>query len=464
MLKSAHKSAAAFANQDALNYFDRALHVHKQIKDAPREILLKIYSGRAEVNETMNQFAQAVDNYNLVRDLAHTIGNRTLEGQAIAGAATCYVYMHNWTKAESMAKEVLVIANEDQDDTVKTGGIFTLCFLESIRGNLISGLKGAKEVVRLSLETNQPSYEVFGYAYQNFIHSWCGHFEKAHSIGQKGIKTAERYQKASPLVQIQWTDALSLAGLGRYSEALVSMKNSVNLCERLGAANTLSRIWNTLGWVYNELSDWDRANECDQIGLEIALNLRDSEIIFNAKINQADTEVGIGNNDKARKMLEELYTSLPQQHEWMKWRYTQHLTHSLGEVLLAEGDLDRALSLADECLALAEPTESRKNIIKGRRLRGQVFYKQGEFMEAEKEFSKALAIAQEIGNPPQLWKTYIALGDLQHDLKKKDKALQAYHNAVLVIENVAKGLNDKSLKETFLNSEHVKSIVKKAKQ
>ena len=49
----------------------------------------------------------------------------------------------------------------------------------------------------------------------------------------------------------------------------------------------------------------------------------------------------------------------------MKWRYSQHLMHRLGEVLLAEGDTQRALTLANECLALAEPTESRKNIVKG---------------------------------------------------------------------------------------------------
>jgi tetratricopeptide (TPR) repeat protein len=189
----------------------------------------------------------------------------------------------------------------------------------------------------------------------------------------------------------------------------------------------------------------------------------DSEIIFNARINLADTAFGIGNFDRAREMLEEMYSSLPQQHEWMKWRYTQHLTHSLGEVRFSLGEINGALILADECLALAEKTESRKNIIKGRRLRGQVFLSQGKLSEAEKEFQYALMIAMEIGNPPQLWKTYVALGDLRKEQQKTREALQAYRNALSVIDEVANGLEDQALKNTFLHSEYVKSISEKAK-
>ena len=69
-----------------------------------------------------------------------------------------------------------------------------------------------------------------------------------------------------------------------------------------------------------------------------------------------------------------------------------------------------------------------------------------------------------IENPPQLWKTYVALGDLQHDQKKNDQALQAYDNALELIEKVAGELNDQSLKATFLNSEYVKSVQKKAEK
>ena len=96
----------------------------------------------------------------------------------------------------------------------------------------------------------------------------------------------------------------------------------------------------------------------------------------------------------------------------MKWRYSQHLYHSLGELWLTKGDAAQALEFAEECLKLAEPTMSRKNLVKGWRLKGQTLLAQGQEEQAEAALTRALTIAREIGNPPQLWKTYQALGAL----------------------------------------------------
>ncbi len=146
----------------------------------------------------------------------------------------------------------------------------------------------------------------------------------------------------------------------------------------------------------------------------------------------------------------------------MLWRYSQHLFHSYGELWLARGDHAKALAYADECLQLAEPSDSKKNIVKGRRLRGQVFLAQGKLAEAEKELAAALKVAKEIGNPPQLWKTHVALGDLRKAQEKPDDARQAYRDALSVIEGVAAGLEDESLRETFLGSDHVQGIRRSA--
>ena len=62
----------------------------------------------------------------------------------------------------------------------------------------------------------------------------------------------------------------------------------------------------------------------------------------------------------------------------MRWRLAQHLAHSYGELWLARGDTARALAYADECLSRAVSSDSKKNVVKARRLRGQVFLVRGE--------------------------------------------------------------------------------------
>ena len=149
---------------------------------------------------------------------------------------------------------------------------------------------------------------------------------------------------------------------------------------------------------------------------------------------------------------------------WALWLYSQHFFHSYGELWLARGDYDKALSYADECLELAESTDRPKNIIKGRRLRGHALVAQGKLDEAQQELSTALEIAQEVGNPPQLWKTHAALGELRSQQGRSDDARRAYRDALTVIEGVAGGLTDESLKETFLSSDHVQDIRRMATQ
>ena len=119
---------------------------------------------------------------------------------------------------------------------------------------------------------------------------------------------------------------------------------------------------------------------------------------------------------------------------------------------------DKALAYADECLELAESSDSRKNIVKARRLRAQVFLAQGRLAEAEAELDSALAMARQVGNPPQLWKTLVTLGELRQAQGRLAGAQQAYHEATSIIDSVAAGPRNQSLRDTFLSSTHVQHI------
>ncbi|MGH9003463.1 MAG: hypothetical protein ACRDYV_10075, partial [Acidimicrobiia bacterium] len=142
---------------------------------------------------------------------------------------------------------------------------------------------------------------------------------------------------------------------------------------------------------------------------------------------------------------------------WNLWRYAQHLFHSYGELWLARDEAATALAYGNECLELAEASGSRKNIVKGRRLRGQALAANGELEPAEVELTTALTLAQTVGNPPQLWKSYAALGDLRRLQGLTDEAHGAYLAALAVIEGVAEDLGEGS-RETLLGSAHVQVI------
>jgi tetratricopeptide (TPR) repeat protein len=77
--------------------------------------------------------------------------------------------------------------------------------------------------------------------------------------------------------------------------------------------------------------------------------------------------------------------------------------------------------------------------------------------EAEEELAAALELAERVGSPPQIWKTWLALGDLREVQGRPEEARQAYQEAVAVVDEMASRLTDRELRETFLASEQVQA-------
>ena len=148
----------------------------------------------------------------------------------------------------------------------------------------------------------------------------------------------------------------------------------------------------------------------------------------------------------------------PETNEWMKWRYSTHLFASLGELWLARGEPAKAGEFADQCLEIATRTNSRKYVVKGWRLLGEIARTRRQWDEAEAWLRQALALAQAVGNPTQLWKTHLAYGHFYTAIKKPEMAQQAYSAAREIIERVKGSLRDPGLRASLEGSPLIQHI------
>jgi tetratricopeptide (TPR) repeat protein len=266
---------------------------------------------------------------------------------------------------------------------------------------------------------------------------------------------------ASDSVGTSWTEGLALGGRGDYSEAIERLTHGLAESERVGDVFYRTRIFNTLGWIYQELYDYVTAKHYNDLGLELAHAMGDPEIINNAMLNLADIAMAQGNLSEAEVLYQRVERFArhpgPRDH-WMLWRYSQHLFHSMGELALLHGDPARALAYAEECLTLAEQSQSMKNVVKGRRLRGKAFQAQRQLAEAEQELAFALDAARKVGNPPQVWKTLVALSELCRAKRKQTLARAHAMEAFNVINQVASQLVDEDLRATLLGAAEVQYI------
>jgi tetratricopeptide (TPR) repeat protein len=278
--------------------------------------------------------------------------------------------------------------------------------------------------------------------------NWAGDYAQASRFLSEGLRIARHNNLLLPHLFGLFMHGVTLTGKGDYDAALTMFEEGLALSERVGDEVQRHRMLNCLGWLYMECGDLDRGIDLNRQGAEGARKRADPETIANPEINLGDIFLAKGDLTLAHEFLDGVYRLVknPATSEWMKWRYSTHLFASLGELWLARGDYTKAQDFAGQCLGIARRTNSKKNLVKGLRLQGEIAMARRHWDEAEGALREAVTIAETVGNPTQLWKTYLAAGRLKDEINKGDEARVAYQKARQVIDRVRETLQNPSLR------------------
>jgi class 3 adenylate cyclase/tetratricopeptide (TPR) repeat protein len=458
--KAGDKATAVYANQDALDCYARALEVCEKLGKPALETVSRVAEKRSMVNFTIAEVVDAVADSELMVAAAGALEDRRLKGMALAARGWAQSWAHDFDASEQSLRAALAIGDEGHSDVRAVASVFLgMMFFTSGR------LSEAAPFLQLADEVFP---EMGDSPYMGFWVTSRGFRSNQEAQYDWTLEHFRRWREAAPIhpplsLQKEWHEAMALAGQGEYQRALSALEENITSCERIGEKLFRVRALNTVGWIHSELQNHEEAMRWNVRSEEAELPVLTAvpEVRSNARLNLGDSLLALGRLAKAEEYYQQVEGVVrhPKPAEnFCLWSYRHHFFHSYGELWLARGDHEKARSLADECIALSESTNKPKNVVKGRRLRGQCLLAQGKLAEAETEIDIALGIAKEIGNPPQLWKTYVALGDLRKVQGEPDQARKAYREAYSIIENVSEGLTDEALRETFLASPHVQGI------
>jgi tetratricopeptide (TPR) repeat protein len=463
LVKAGQKAQQAYANREALAHYNRALTICERLSAAVApEVLMTVYAGKGAVLSIMSEFLPSVEAYQRMVEVARQIGDRTSEAEALSQIGFGFFFAHEFEKALDYAEQAKELALAIGAINILPGSMHVIGLIHSTAGRLGEAALLWDEAVKLSKETKNKNMEGISFTMLGQFHNWKGEYEQALRLHEQTYTIGYENNLQDILMQTIFPRSIAYCAKGEYEQAIASLQEALGKSEHLGDKYFKCRGLNTLGWVYGELYNLELAIRYNREGVEASYIIGDPEIIRNAETNLGDYYLLLDDLDQAQYYLEKVYRDSQQRGKWgeesMKWRYMQHCCHSLGELWLTKGDAEKTLRFAEECLQLAEPTESRKNIVKGWRLQGQAYCHQGKLPEAEAVLHKALALAKEVGNPPQLWKTYQALGELYEKQGVTAQAHSAYARALAVIDDVASRLQDQELKQTFLDAKPVQEI------
>jgi class 3 adenylate cyclase/tetratricopeptide (TPR) repeat protein len=463
LVNAGQKAQQAYANQEALTHYNRALDMCERLGEAVEPATrITLYAGKGAVHFLLSEFRASIEAHQRLLEVARQCGDRHKEAEALYQIGFGFFFAHEFEKSLEFSHQAQALASEIGNQNILAASLYVIAHVHAVTGKLDEAAHGFEAALRVSREAGDKGHEGFNLFMLGQLYSWKGEYEQSLRLLEQGFAIGHAHDLQFIVIRHLWQRGLSYGGQGEYAAALTSLQDALVLSDRLGAKVYKCRVLNSLGWVYGELYNLEAAIRYNQEGAEASYQIGDPEIIRNAEINLGDDYLLLGDLEQAQRYLENVYRDTQQRGPWgeeyMKWRYAQHLYHSLGELWLARGDAARALEFADGCLKLAEPTVSRKNLVKGWRLKGQALLAQSQGEEAEAALARALTIAREIGNPPQLWKTYQALGALYEWQADPGRARAAYRSAIEVIEEVAARLQNQELRRTFLQARPVQEL------
>jgi len=458
LLKAAEKAPKIFATREAIALYDQAEAAAARLgDDVPGTARMAIHQAKADLYLLASDFERARSEGERALAIARHAADGPAEAAALVGMAFASFLGHRFDRALDDARQAIAVAEGAGSPSALAGGHLTTALVYDVTGRLAEASEKFDQVISISRPAGDVVNESWALVFAAEIKGWEGAFDEASRMYAEGLQIARAHSVLLPMLEGLFMWAINLTGKGDYDRALAMLEEGLALAEKVGDENYTPRYLNSLGWLYAECGDLDRARELNRRGSEAARKRRErgsrdaDESIANAELNLADICLMTRDYPLAQDFLEEVHRQVkdPGTSEWMRWRYSIHLFASLAELWLARGDLAKAREHADHCLELAGRTNSRKYLVKAWRIKGEIALARGRWDESEAALRQALPIAQAIGNPTQLWKTHLAVSRLHTEAKRPDSARAAYQAARIVVDHARAGIRNPELRASL---------------
>jgi tetratricopeptide (TPR) repeat protein len=452
LLKSAAKAVKAFGLRDALRFYDEALAAARQLgAGLPVTTLMQIHSARSDLFFGVSDFSQAQAEADELLSVARRTGDRTVEADALVQGALARAWREDFSEAVVRATEAISVSEGAGAQPALAGALFITGFVNALTGQHERADEEMGRALSISRSVRDFNREGTALFFIGALRGWHGKYRESVALGTEGVRLGREQQLVVPLIRCLWTQGIGYAGMGDYEAALGAMREGLSLAEKLGDQGFICRYLNTLGWLHIDCGDLDQGLELNARSLDLARrdkHATGAERAAFTLLNEADAFMAKGDLAAASEKLGEALQIVrhPPPSRWMTWRYSTHCYASLGELALARGDPATADGFADQSLAIAVPTRSRKFESRAWRIKGEIAMMRRHWDAAEEPLRQSLAIAQEIDEPRQLWKSHVSIGRLNRELNRVEAADRSHRAANEILERLLGNVRDPGLR------------------
>ncbi len=462
LTSSGDKARQAYANQEAIEFYTRAIEVSDRITPALDEAqLLSVYEGRGLVWIMLTEYDEAIGDFHRMRQLAGASVNQQREGESLCHLANAHFmkFSEDQFLAEEYGREALRLSRETGDQRIFAKSLAILGFVHQARGELREADMALVESLQISREKGFKDALVQGVMMLGHQAYWQGNFPGAIQLAQEGVTVSrEIYDGFNELFNLTLLSQ-AYESAGRYGQAHKTLQEGLTKAKERDNKFFIGRLTNTLGWFYSEFGDVSRAVEFDQESVELGRSYRISNVEISALINLGLDYGALGQHEHALSYLEPTLERVQREAFGAhRWRWKVRLLIGLAEVYYSAGAYEDALRYVEEGVKEAQATSSQKYVAKGWSLRGKLLAYQGNIEAAGAELQRAFSLAEQLHSPSLVYPIAFDLGQWYETAGKERKALELYGKAKAAVEDMATAVEDQDLRPILLQSAPVQAI------
>jgi tetratricopeptide (TPR) repeat protein len=433
----------------------------------------RIHQGLASASVDIGDVVAALENYRKAMDVCQNHGMIADEMEILVGIgwARWFTLMEREEAIRSYDEEI-ARAKEIGDKGAESRILSTKAFYLATLGYRYEGYNMAVQAEAMAFQTGNPSAVVATRGIRAIAERWLGRPEKTIELTEGMVDVLSKMFNLNQLSGLIFIRGLSLAEIGRIEDALGALRHGIDLCEKFGGAVHLGRLYNSLGYCFNEVHHPEEAWKWNLKSDEIARKLMEQypmggliagEIVSNANVNLMENLFDQGKTEEAWNRIKSFVEeSKSRDYNRSRDRWEARLDFLSSLILLQRGNVDEAEAKIGKNLEISRREHTKK--IEGRFLRlfGEVQMKRNEFDRAISSISEAILILKEVGNPRQLWEAHASLASVYDKLRHGSEAREQRGAAAEVIQKTASGLSDGKLQEGFVNAKPIRDILANA--
>jgi tetratricopeptide (TPR) repeat protein len=440
-----------YANAQATEHYAHALElVAKLPPGTSAETEFRIYKERAAVYLATSRFDSSIADCKEMIDRGRMVDSPELEYLALYTLGNTLFWAHRLHEMQSVLEDVLLLAARTDSEQARLQAVALMAQGHLALGELDDAERESREVVgRASIVNKQTKVGVLD------VRARLAYFQseyfKAEKMFRETLNAASELGNAFEMLKSQYFLSLTLANLGRISEALEMLRQGMQMAERNGDCFWSSRVPNAFGWIHRELQDFEGAMAFDRQGAETARRLGVVEAEVNSLINMGVDHLDAGDRQGMCSVMESAESILSRE-PWFRWRF---------EIRIHAARAERDLSKSEGLCLLEKATfyRARKYMIAGHTILAKIAMAEGEPATAEAQLNAAVRLLSEFPAPFVAWKTYSMLGRLHAQRGNYDAARAAFREATSLITYIADHIFDQRLCGIFLNSPAVQNVV-----